>query len=61
MNILLAGTIEFVHIEQVPALFTFQLRQVLLYFKISKIDKVHKPSGSVCCIPPSEHIRFILL
>jgi hypothetical protein len=28
---LLAGTIEFVHIEQVSALFTFLLGQVLLY------------------------------
>jgi hypothetical protein len=31
MPILLAGTIEFVHIEQVSALITFRLRQVLLY------------------------------
>jgi hypothetical protein len=30
MPILLAGTIEFVHIEQVFALFTFRLGQVLL-------------------------------
>jgi hypothetical protein len=29
---LLAGTIKFVHIEQVSALFTFHLGQVLLYF-----------------------------
>jgi hypothetical protein len=31
MPILLAGTIEFVHIEEVSALFTFLLEQVLLY------------------------------
>jgi putative copper export protein len=31
MPILLAGTIEFVHIEQVSALFTFHLGKVLLY------------------------------
>jgi hypothetical protein len=31
MPILLAGTIEIVHIEQVSALFTFRLGQVLLY------------------------------
>jgi putative copper export protein len=33
MPILLAGTIEIVHIEQVSALFTFRLGQVLLYYK----------------------------
>jgi putative copper export protein len=32
MPILLAGTIEFVHIEQVSALFTFSHGQVLLYY-----------------------------
>jgi hypothetical protein len=32
--ILLAWTIESVHIEQVPALFTFRLGQVLLQSKI---------------------------
>jgi hypothetical protein len=31
MPILLAGTIEFVHIEQISALFKFRLIQVLLY------------------------------
>jgi hypothetical protein len=31
MPILLAGTIEIIHIEQVSALFTFHLGQVLLY------------------------------
>jgi hypothetical protein len=31
MPILLAGTIEFVHIEQVSALFKFRLGQVSLY------------------------------
>jgi hypothetical protein len=31
MPILLAGTIEFVNIEQVSAFFTFRLGQVLLY------------------------------
>jgi putative copper export protein len=31
MPIVLAGTIEFVHIERVSALFTFRLGQVLLY------------------------------
>jgi hypothetical protein len=31
MPILLAGTIEFVHIDQVSALFTFRLGQVFLY------------------------------
>jgi hypothetical protein len=35
MPILLAGTTEFVHIEQVSALFKFRLGQVSLYnFKI---------------------------
>jgi hypothetical protein len=34
MPILLAGTIEIVHIEQIPALFTFRLGQVLLYIYI---------------------------
>jgi hypothetical protein len=34
MPILLAGTIEFVHIEQVSAIFTFRLGQVLLYCKL---------------------------
>jgi hypothetical protein len=33
MPILLAGTIEIVHIEQVSALFTFRLGQVLLYYR----------------------------
>jgi hypothetical protein len=33
MPILLAGTIEIVHIEQVSALFTFRLGQVLLYIE----------------------------
>jgi hypothetical protein len=32
MPILLAGTIEFVHIEQVSTLSTFLFEQVLLYF-----------------------------
>jgi hypothetical protein len=31
MPILLAGTIEFVHIEQISALFKFRLIQVSLY------------------------------
>jgi hypothetical protein len=31
MHIRLAGTIEFVHIEQISALFTLRLGQVLLY------------------------------
>jgi hypothetical protein len=35
MPILLAGTIEFVHIEQVSALFTFRLGQGLLYYEKS--------------------------
>jgi hypothetical protein len=35
MSILLAGTIEFVHTEQVSTLFTFRLGQVLLY-KLSR-------------------------
>jgi hypothetical protein len=35
MPILLAGTIEFVHIEQVSALFTFLLGQVLLCMQLS--------------------------
>jgi hypothetical protein len=34
--ILLAGTIEFVHIEQISALFKFHLTQVLLYLHIQK-------------------------
>jgi hypothetical protein len=33
MPILLAGTIEFVHIEQVSALFKFRLGQVSLYYR----------------------------
>jgi hypothetical protein len=33
MPILRAGTIEFVHIEQVSALFTFRLGQLLLYIQ----------------------------
>jgi hypothetical protein len=32
MPILLAGTLEFVHIEQVSTLFTFCLGQILLYY-----------------------------
>jgi hypothetical protein len=42
MPILLAGTIEIVHIEQVSALFTFRLGQVLLYiyFCLSLIDLI---------------------
>jgi hypothetical protein len=32
MPILMARTIEFVHIEQVSALFTFLLGRVLLYY-----------------------------
>jgi hypothetical protein len=32
MPILLAGTLEIVHIEQVSALFTFRLGQVVLYY-----------------------------
>jgi hypothetical protein len=32
LPILFAGTIEFLHIEQVSALFTFRLGQVLLYY-----------------------------
>jgi hypothetical protein len=34
MPILLAGTIEFVHIEQVSALFKFRLGQVSLYYRM---------------------------
>jgi hypothetical protein len=37
MSILLAGTIEFVDIEQVFALFMFHLGQVLLYKLIRNI------------------------
>jgi hypothetical protein len=40
MLILLAGTIEIVHIEQVFALFTFRLGQVLLYIYITLSDMV---------------------
>jgi hypothetical protein len=36
MPILLAGTIEFVHIEQISALFKFRLIQVSLYKTILK-------------------------
>jgi hypothetical protein len=36
MPILLAGTTDFVHTEQVSALFKFRLGQVLLYYSISK-------------------------
>jgi hypothetical protein len=37
MPILLAGTTEFVHIEQVSALFKFRLGQVLLYIYIHEL------------------------
>jgi putative copper export protein len=37
MPILLAGTTEFVHIEQVSALFKFRLGQVLLYNIINAV------------------------
>jgi hypothetical protein len=46
MPILVAGTIDIVHIEQVSALFTFRLGQVLLYLEISTMGKVQKPSDS---------------
>jgi putative copper export protein len=39
MPILLAGTIEIVHIEQVSALFTFRLGQVLLYKDVVQSHK----------------------
>jgi hypothetical protein len=45
MPILMAGTIEFVHIEQVSVLFTFHLGQVLRY-------KVSVSPGSVQQIVP---------
>jgi hypothetical protein len=38
MPILLAGSIEIVHIEQVSALFTFRLGQVLLYIELAARD-----------------------
>jgi hypothetical protein len=45
MPILLAGTTEFVHIEQVSALFKFRLGQVLLYILGSKHNvKVMSPA-----------------
>jgi hypothetical protein len=46
MTILLAGTKEFVHIEQVSALFTFCLGKVLLHIElprdIAEENIVHK-------------------
>jgi hypothetical protein len=45
MPILLAGTIEIVHIEQVSALFTFRLGQVLLYLR--PIFRVHPAKTSL--------------
>jgi hypothetical protein len=39
MPILLGGTIEFAHIEQVSSLFTFRFEQVLLY--TDQIFSVH--------------------
>jgi hypothetical protein len=38
MNILLARTIEIIHIEQVSALFTFHLGQVLLYYELGSVN-----------------------
>jgi hypothetical protein len=37
----MAGTTEFVHIEQVSALFTFRLEQVLLYNDDSYISELN--------------------
>jgi hypothetical protein len=42
MPILLAGTIEIVHIEQVSALFTFRLGQVLLYMDTALLRPTYK-------------------
>jgi hypothetical protein len=44
MPILLAGTMEFVHIEHVSALFMFRLGQVLLHLQ----SKVGPPQMSRC-------------
>jgi hypothetical protein len=43
MPILLAGTIEFVHIDQVSALFTFCFGHVLLYMLLSR----HQNAGQI--------------
>jgi hypothetical protein len=43
MPILLAGTVEFVHIEQVSALCTFRLGQVLLY--LEDMGWIHQAQG----------------
>jgi hypothetical protein len=50
MPILLAWTIEFVHIEQVSALFTFRLGQVLLYFESCKENSVFHAVQNSCKI-----------
>jgi hypothetical protein len=56
MHILLDGTIEFIHIEQVSALFTFRLGQVLLYF-CSFINIIYyKPENTAVRIRCADHV-----
>jgi hypothetical protein len=52
MPILLAGTIEIVHIEQVSALFTFRLGQVLLYYDRQSVGQFILESGTQMRPPP---------
>jgi hypothetical protein len=47
MPILLAGTIEIVHIEQVSAIFTFRLGQVLLYYVV-QVDPFGLHANLLC-------------
>jgi hypothetical protein len=50
MPILLAGTIEIVHIEQVSALFTFRLGQVLLYIYIYIYIYIYRQGGGIATV-----------
>jgi hypothetical protein len=50
MPILLAGTIEIVHIEQVSALFTFRLGQVLLYILTNGLSNTLKLATFSLCV-----------
>jgi hypothetical protein len=54
MPILLAGTTEFVHTEQVSALFTFHLGQVLLYLKNVKENSPNLSTRSTMMSPKSD-------
>jgi hypothetical protein len=55
MPILLAGTIKFVHIEQVSALFKYRLGQVSLYYTTA--IQIFNTQVRSCCNASNLHSR----